>query len=129
MSEQLSSTTTHNFAGVELKQNARVDLSIRLSRFNLPPVQSALAVGRHASIGSRAITKALDEMMPGQFERFDVEHPSIEALVIRKAHLRRIPAERLIPVLLRHAEAFMSEDDMLHFDISVEVLISATVEL
>lgn len=110
-------------------QTARIDLKVRLKRFHLPPVQSALAIGRRAGIGSKAMTKALDEMMPGAFQRFELEHPVIEALIIRDAHLRRIPSEKLIPVLTRYAEAYMSEVDTLHFDLDIEVLISESIEL
>ena len=109
--------------------NARVDMRIRLSRFNLPPVQSALVVGKQASIGSRAIGKALDEMMPHAFQRFEVEHPLVEAVLIREAHLRGVPAARLLPVLLRHAEGFMTASDTLHFEIDLEVLIRESFEL
>lgn len=110
-------------------RGARVDLKVRLKRFHLPPVQSALAIGKRAGIGSKAMKKALDEMMPGAFQRFELEHPVIEALIIRDAHLRRIPSERLIPVLTRYAEAYMSDVDTLHFDLDIEVLITESIEL
>lgn len=109
--------------------NARIDLSIRLSRFNLPPVQSALAVGRHASIGSRAITKALEEMSPGTFALHELDHPIVEGILVRTAHVRRVPTEKLLRVLLRHAEQFMTDTDMLHFDIAIEVLVQDRIDL
>jgi hypothetical protein len=108
---------------------ARVDMRLRLSRFALPPVQSALVIGKRAGIGSHAMIKALDEMMPGAFSRHEIEHSVIEAILIRDAHLRRIPAERLIPVLVRHAEAFMGDTDTLHFDVTVEVQVLESLEL
>ena len=108
---------------------ARADLRIRLSRFNLPPVQSALVVGKRASIGSRAMAKALDEMMPGAFKRIDVDHPLIESILCRDVHLRRISSEKLIPLIVRHAEAFMADTDTLHFDINIDVFIRESVEL
>jgi hypothetical protein len=108
---------------------ARVDLQLRIRRFNLPPVQSALVMGRRAVIGSKAMSKALDEMIPGAFRRFDVEHPLIEAVIVREAHLRRVPSERLIPIIVKHAEQFMSDADTLHLDIDVEVHITETVEI
>ncbi|MCA9532612.1 MAG: hypothetical protein KC593_03000 [Myxococcales bacterium] len=109
--------------------SARAELRIRLSRFNLPPVQSALVVGKRASIGSRAMAKALDEMMPGAFRRIDVDHPLIESILCRDAHLRRISAEKLVPLIVRHAEAFMADTDTLHFDINIDVFIRESVEL
>lgn len=110
-------------------RGARIDLKVRLKRFHLPPVQSALAIGRRAGIGSKAMKKALDEMMPGAFQRFELEHPLIEAFIIRDAHLRRIPSERLIPILTRYAESYMADVDTLHFDLDIEVLISESIEL
>lgn len=125
-----SMTTSGIPSGIpDLRPGTRVDLSIRISRFNLPPVQSALVVGKRAGIGSQAFANALEEMMPGQFERFSVDHPVIEAVLLRAAHLRRVPADRLIPVILRHAETVMSEVDMLHFEITIELLVSERLEL
>lgn len=116
-------------AGPRSGASARVDLQFRLSRFNLPPVQSALVIGRHAPIGSTAMSKALDEMMPGAFRRFDVEHAVVESVIVRDAHLRRVPSERLIPLIVRHAEQFMTDADMLHVDIGIEVHVSETIDI
>jgi hypothetical protein len=68
-------------------------------------------------------------MMPGAFMRIEVEHPVIEAILIRTAHLRRVPAEHLVPVLIRNAEAFMADTDTMHFDIGIEVQIQESLEL
>jgi hypothetical protein len=108
---------------------ARIDLNFRLSRFRLPPVESALAVGRRALIGSHAMAKALEEMLPGAFCKIDVEHPVVEAIILRKVHLARVPQDQLVPLLLRHAERFMVDSDTLHFDIALEVSVSETLEV
>lgn len=107
----------------------RADLRIRLSRFNLPPVQSALVVGRRASIGSKAMAKALDEMMPGAFRRVDIDHPLIESILCRDTHLRRISSDKLVPLIVRHAEAFMADTDTLHFEINIDVFIRESLDL
>lgn len=108
---------------------ARIEMSLRLSRFRLPPVESALAIGRRAVIGSNAMAKALEEMLPGQFQKIDVEHELIEAIIVRKVHLTRVPEDRLVPILLRHAERFMSDTDTLHFDLALEVSVSESLEI
>lgn len=108
---------------------ARIDLNLRLSRFRLPPVESALAIGRRAVIGSNAMAKALDEMLPDQFLKIDVEHAAIEAIIVRKQHLTRVPQDRLVNILLRHAERFMTDSDTLHFDIALEVSVSESMEV
>ncbi len=113
----------------EPARSTRVDLTIKLSRFRLPPVESALVVGKRAVIGSNAMRKALDEMLPDQFTLVPIEHPVIEALLLRTAHLRRVPQERLVPLVVKHAEAAMDETDMMHVDLTIEIHVSETIEL
>ena len=107
----------------------RVAIDVRLSRFDLPPVESALVVGRRAVIGSRAMEKALEEMMPEAFVRISVEHPIIEALLIRRAHLRRVPEETLVAFLVRHAESMIDDSEMLRVSLTLEVFASEELEL
>ena len=113
----------------EKQPSMQVDMRIRVSRFRLPPVESALAIGRRAPIGAKAMTKAFEEMLPGEFGTFQVDHPVVEAVIVRKAHLRRVPQDKLLALLLRHAESLMSEEEMLHFDVQVEVLVDERLEL
>jgi hypothetical protein len=107
----------------------QVDMRVRMSRFRLPPVESALAVGRNAPIGAKAMTKAFEEMLPGEFRTVAVDHATIEAIIVRVAHLRRVPQDKLIRTLVRHAEQLMSDTEMLHFDIRVEVVVHERLEV
>src|SRR5690242_15989269 len=90
-----------------------VTVSLRMTRFELPPVESALIVGRRSGIGSIALEKALGEMMPGTFHRIEVQHPIIEAVIVREPHFRRITQEGLVELLVRHAEGMMDETEAL----------------
>jgi hypothetical protein len=107
----------------------RVDLRIRLAHFHLPPVESALAIGKKAPIGANAMSKALEEILPSTFKKIDVEHPVIEAIILRAAHLQIVPKERLVALLIKHAEAFMSDSEILHVDIRVQVNVAESLEL
>jgi hypothetical protein len=110
-------------------RGTRIDLRLRMSRFHVPPVQSALAVGKRAPIGTNAMLKALGEILPGTFERIDVEHPTIEALIVRTAHLQRVPRDKLAALVLKHAQGFMSDSEMLHLDMEIEVHVQDSLEL
>jgi len=99
------------------------------SQFSLPPIQDALVIGRKASIGPHAIAKAFDEMTPGVFQLIMVEHPTIEAVLVRKSDLRKIPETHLVSLILRHAGPIMDETDSLHVSISVEVVVEEEVEV
>lgn len=110
-------------------RRSRISLTMEIARFHLPPVESALVVGKRAGIGPRAMEKALAEMVPDAFALITVEHPVIEAVLIRRAHLRRVPEEKLIPLILRQCENLMDESDMLHFELDIRVRTTEEIEL
>jgi hypothetical protein len=97
-----------------------------MTRFELPPVEGALIVGRKSPIGSNALEKALGEILPGAFCRVEVQHPVIEAVIVREANTRRIGRERLIELLVRHAENMMEDTEALR--VTFDLVISSTEE-
>lgn len=107
----------------------RIHLTMEITRFRLPPVESALVIGKRAGIGPKAMQKALSEMMPEVFVLVEVEHPTIEALLVRAAHLRRVPQDRLVPLILRNCENLMDDTDMLHFELEIRVRTTEEIEL
>ena len=100
-----------------------------MTRFELPPVQSALVVGRRSPFGSKSLEKALAEIMPATFRRIEVEHPVIEAVIVRESHLRRISEEKLVGMLVRHAEDMMDETEALRVTADLVISSSEDIEL
>lgn len=107
----------------------RIHLTIEMSHFRLPPVRSALVIGKRAGIGPRAMEKALAEMMPGSFELVTVEHPIVEAILVRSQQLRLVPQEKLVPLILRNCNGQMDETEMLHFEIDARVRTTEEIEV
>ncbi|NJK88625.1 MAG: hypothetical protein HC923_03975 [Myxococcales bacterium] len=67
-------------------------------------------------------------MVPGEFERLDISHDEIEAIIVRKSHLRRIDPERLTQILLRHVVGVMGPEETLHVTIREEITITESYE-
>ncbi len=101
----------------------RVSLAFRFQHFALPPVRDALIIGRRAPIGSHSIARAFQEMSPGMFRLVRVEHPIIEAILVRESDLRKVSEEILIERLLQYAQEIMDETDTLKVEVNVEVLV------
>jgi hypothetical protein len=104
-----------------------VTVTMKMSRFELPPVESALVVGRKSPIGSNALEKALAEIMPGAFQRVEVQHPVIEAVIVRTADARLVNADKLVDMFVRNAEGVMQDTEALR--VTCGVVISTTEEL
>jgi len=111
---------------------AEVSKSIRVhtifSQFRLPPVRDALIVGKKAPIGPNALHRSLEVLMPGQFKLLSVNHPTIEAVIVRFSDLRKIPEDKFIPLLIESAEAIMDESDCLRVDVEVEFSVTQEVK-
>ena len=107
----------------------RIQMTMEITRFRLPPVESALVVGKRAGIGPKAMEKALAEMVPGAFQLVAIEHPIIEAIIVRSSHLRRVPQDKLVPLIVRNCENLMDDTDMLHFELDIRVRTTEAIDV
>ncbi len=97
-------------------------LHMEIQHFELPPIRDVLLVGKNTPIGPKAIYRALEELTPGIFELIFVEHNHIEALIIRKTHLRKIDKDHLVRLLIQETENILDDTDTLHvkLDLTIE---------
>ncbi|HID11083.1 MAG TPA: hypothetical protein EYP17_07260 [Candidatus Latescibacteria bacterium] len=104
-----------------------IRLQATFSQFSLPPVRDALIVGKRAPIGPKALFKSLEVLVKGQFELIPVDHPVVEAVIVRKSDLRKFPTERFIPILLEEAGSIMDESDCLRVEVDISVSVTREV--
>lgn len=78
----------------------KAEISMRMSEFEMPPMQDVLIVGRRAPIGPEAARRMVDILSPEQYEIIKVDHPVIEAMVVRKTLFSMLMQEKLIALLL-----------------------------
>lgn len=101
----------------------KATISMSFHQFQLPPIRDALVIGRRAPVGANGVARAFHEMVPGTFRLIQVEHPTIEAILVRESALRKLPEKELVPRILSHAERIMDEEDALHVSVDIEVLV------
>jgi hypothetical protein len=101
----------------------KVNVTYRFTQFELPPVHSALIIGKRAPVGAHGTARAFQEMAPGMFRLVKVDHPVIEGILLRECDLRKLEEKEIVARLIRHAERFMGERDVLHALITIEVVV------
>ncbi|RKY48305.1 MAG: hypothetical protein DRP88_02515 [Candidatus Neomarinimicrobiota bacterium] len=106
---------------------ASIDFTI--SRFNLPPVGDALIVGKRTPIGPKALMNAINEMTPNLYKLINVDHPYIEAVIIKKSSLRKVDEGKLVPRIIKNVEKFMDETDSLHVAIDIKIYVKEEIQL
>lgn len=101
----------------------KINLEFRLTQYHLPPLESALIIGRRAAVGANSISRAFEELSPGTFRLIPVAHHMAEAILVRVADLRKLPEVELIPRMLVQADQIMDETDTLHVKLHFEIII------
>lgn len=102
----------------------KINLELRFTQYQLPPVDNALIIGKRANAGANGINRAFQELSPDTFQLIRVDHPVAEAVLIRISDLRKLPQDELISRLLRQADQIMDESDTLHVKLTFEVVVN-----
>jgi len=104
-------------------------MTIRLSEFEIPPMQDALLVGKKAPIGPEAVRRMVDALSPEQYEIIRVEHQVFEAAVLKRSLLKLLPAEKLLPILLEECERVADEQAVVKAQVNIVIQVNRAVDL
>ena len=98
-------------------------VKLRAREFMVPPIRDCLVIGKKAPIGFVALKKALALLHGAPFERLQSQGDVISDILVRTSILRKIPREKLIALVLARVEPLMGDDELVHLDIEVEVVL------
>ncbi|MDI6812770.1 MAG: hypothetical protein QMC95_11255 [Desulfitobacteriaceae bacterium] len=111
------------------ESNKKAEVTMRLSEFEMPPMQDILIVGNKAPIGPEAAKRMVDVLSPDQYAIVKMEHPFIEAIVLRKGLLSMLPQEKLIKLILEEGEKIANAQMIIKAQINITVHVSRSVDL
>lgn len=114
---------------VNVASNKKAEITMRLSEFEMPPMQDVLIVGRRAPIGPEAARRMVDILSPEQYEIVKIDHPIIEALVIRRTLLNFIPRDKLVSLILEEGSKIANESTIIKAQLNIVLQVSKSVEL
>ena len=103
-------------------------LQVRIKEFAIPPITDGLVIGREASIGTVALQKALNLLIPDQFEHLIIDDEIIADILIKSILLRRMTKDRLVKFIMEQIKPFMSAQDILQVQLDLEILLTGEVE-
>lgn len=107
----------------------RAHISIKMSEFEIPPIQDVLLVGRRAPIGPEAVRRMLDVLSPDQYEILPVEEGPFEAVVVRKSLSRLVTREKLLNIILDEGCKIASETSVLKAQVNIVLAINVEVDI
>lgn len=110
-------------------QSRKAEITMRLSEFEMPPMQDVLIIGRKAPIGPEAARRMVDILSPEQYEIIQVNHPVIEAVVIRKSLTSMIEKDKLLSLILDEGGKVANDSTIIKAHINIVLEVSKTIDL
>ncbi|WP_282940852.1 hypothetical protein [Paenibacillus sp. RC67] len=113
----------------KLNYSRRASLSMKLTEFEVPPMQDLLIIGRGAPIGPEAVRRMAEALSPEQFSILKVDHPKVEAVLLRKSLLEMLDKQMLLEIILGEADRLINEQMVLKAELNITISIQREVEL
>lgn len=104
-------------------------LSLKISEFEMPPMQDLLIIGRRAPIGPEAVRRMAEALSPDQFSIVRVDHPKIEAVLVRTSLLQMLDEQVLMGIIIQEAENLINDTMVLRSELKVAVSVQREVDL
>ncbi|MEW6661947.1 MAG: hypothetical protein ACOY9Y_13860 [Bacillota bacterium] len=117
------------FPSVPSESKRKADVSIRLSEFEIPPMQDVLLVGKRAPIGPEAIRRMVNALSPDQYEVIQLNHDIFEAAVLKKSLVKLLPEEKLLPIMLEEGARIATEKTVVKAQVNIVIQVSQVVDL
>ncbi len=108
----------------------KADITIKLSEFEIPPMQDIMLVGKKAPIGPEAVRQMVDAVSPDQYEIVHLsDHEIFEAVVIKKSLLKLLPKKKLLSVVIEEGNRIANENMVIKAKVNITIQVSRTVDL
>lgn len=107
----------------------KATLSLKISEFEVPPMQDMLIIGKKAPIGPEAVRRMAEALSPEQFTIIRIEHPRVEAVLVRKSILQMLDERLLMSIVMEEAERLILDSMVLRSELKISVTVQREVEL
>ncbi len=88
---------------------------------NLPPFQDILILSRKCPIGMIGISKCMGLIAPDGFEIIEVDDKTVEALLINKQLLKRMPIKTILDILSARVFPYLSPGEIVKVNFHVKI--------
>lgn len=103
-------------------------LQARIKEFAIPPITDGLVIGREAAIGTVALQRALNLLIPDHFEHVTTDDEIVADVLVKSILLRRLTKDRLVKFLIEQIKPFMSSRDIIHVQLDLEISLTGELE-
>lgn len=99
----------------------KYSVSLSFEEVKLPPFQDILLLGRKCPHGKVGVSRCLNLLAPEAFEMVEINDPTVEAMLISKRLLKRMPAENIVDILKKKVFPYITPGELVRIDFNVKI--------
>jgi hypothetical protein len=99
----------------------KFSISLSFEEVKLPPFQDILLLGRKCPHGKVGVSQCLNLLAPEAFEMVEINDPTVEAMLISKRLLKRMPAENIVEILKEKVFPYITPGEVVKIDFNVRI--------
>lgn len=98
----------------------KYNINLNFEEISFPPFNDILILGRKSLHGKNGIFGCMNFLAPDNFELVEINDNLVEAILINKKILKRIPIEKVIEILRSKVFPFIDRGEIIKVDLSIK---------
>ena len=102
---------------------SRYQVSISFESIGLPPFKDILVLAKKCPIGIQGVSRCMGLIAPDNFSVVEVEHEIVEAVLIHRRFIKRLPTKTIVSILNERVFPFISIGETVRIDFNLKIVI------
>lgn len=104
------------------KETPNYQLSLSFENVSMPPFEDILIITYKSPYGKIGVSGSLNLLQPDRFEIVEVDDEIIEALLVNKRILKRIPVTKLLDILRQKVFPYIEKGEIVKVDFKLKIV-------
>ncbi|MBF0179511.1 MAG: hypothetical protein HQM03_05740 [Magnetococcales bacterium] len=96
-------------------------VSMEFETISLPPFRDIMVLARKCPVGMIGLSKCMGLMAPDGFEMVEVEHETVEAILVSKQLIKRLSVLKILEILNEKVFPFISHGEIIRIQFHVKI--------
>ena len=104
-----------------IKKNPIYNVTLKFKDITIPPFRDILILAKKCPHGKQGITGCFQFLAPEEFELIELDNSAIEAILVNKRLLKRMPVAIILELLQHRVFPYINIGEMVRVDLDVTV--------
>ena len=102
-----------------MKKELKYSVNITCEEVSMPPFRDILILAKKCPHGIQGVSQCLKFLSPDAFEYLELKDEHVEAVLISKAILKRLPAAKVIEILKENVFPYINTGEIVKVDFKI----------